>query len=259
MEVIMARRKCPNCGKFIAEKATYCVYCSTIFETPKKEDSETMCESLKDISEKEGKEDVSSLYEPSVKEEGVPIKEFSEEDDETTMETDEENDGYGEEYPEEDIELEETEDEDSLSLNEEEIRKMQQLLKHNDETETEQTSIMEGQKEDNLSFAKELLFNRANGLKRKIIKSKEPEDTLENESGEIKDEQTKENALKIKEDKKEISPKSEYDPNYDNYYDNVIALCDARIEHLNKEKLVKTIGLITACILIFGFMIYFTL
>lgn len=261
----MARAKCPNCGKFISEKATFCVYCSFVIKNLEESDENTQEKSVKiteEINEISQKEEKNSLTREMKREETLSSynEEYVEE-------------GYQEEFEEEHMEnnlpLQQAEpeikdeDEETISVNENELEQMNKLLKYRkNNTEEKMSSEENSDKEEKSSFPKEILLNHANGIKDKIFKKSNLQQEQEKISPSMKESDTESCQFNQRNEEfttQELSKNmtTEYDANYDNYYDNVIAYVDARIEHLSKDHIIKTIGLVTSCILIIGFFIYF--
>lgn len=56
--------------------------------------------------------------------------------------------------------------------------------------------------------------------------------------------------------KKDAEKNLAYDPNYDGYYDNVIADIDAKIEHITKEQIIRIIGMILSFFILTLFLLF---
>lgn len=244
--VKMARRKCPGCGKFIANNAIFCIFCNEELES---EEFGNVEETESYVKEKEKVQEKTSIQE--VGKNDLEEKEFPLNKNKEIMEDIEESDDYVEDKDEsEDCETEEYEseiyeEECEGDYIEDDDKEFDKIIKRSVSNTQEASPIKEKKTKKEKSYYKEDEIRTPQNPKK--MKSK----AVLNEMFDMGEKQKKSETFSKEE--------NSYDSNSDGYYDNMIALIDARIDHITKESVVRTIGLFTICvILIFG-MVYFVL
>jgi len=243
------RPKCEKCGKFVAKTAVFCPHCNAILKERIEESEEELT-----IQNEEYQSDFEQT-EQEVRQQSFFSSDTSEDQDYSLEEE------YEEEYEEE---------------NEKEEEKKQKNLEtdyfepDDDETAFERLMGNFGQEESQTEKKKEK-NNFFSSKGRKLFSSIQPKDSIKDE-GEQKEgceetKQSKKVEVSLEKRKEEMEEKInpidqqryDYDSNSDGYYDSIVALVDAKIEHITKENVIKTIGLATTAVLLIGFMVYFIL
>lgn len=256
--------KCPNCGKFIRNNVPFCIHCGT---------------QLKQIeTDEEGGDKNNGLKENSGESRSTLLVEESNESmkknntiSSTTLETPKSIAKSDEKFNEQNMEIEEliedtADNETDQSyidnkgtelISEEEIAETVDELMDDDDAfatimEGKSLNIEDSEKPTGTKENKKLSFAGAADTIGLIHESKKK--TIDK----IKQKKSADYATTESQPAKQnIKRKPKYNPAEDGYYDNVQAAVDARIEHIKRESIISTVGLVVAFILIIVFMVYF--
>lgn len=219
----MARKQCPHCKKFISSTAPFCIFCGTQI-------SDNEIEEYIEISDDEEK--IIMQEETS-----TSIEEINQENDKNIRKDKQVIDRLQQSY-------EMDNEEDSEAFMEEDIRDDEEAF----ERIMGRQSVGEEDADNKEKNDKNTNKNRfSSALKMR-------EQIKENPGNQIKEKKTQKNPIEKKNEEE-----NKYNPNSDGYYDALIAMIDARIDHITKESVVRTIGLLVGCFVLIIGLIYFVM
>ena len=273
----MASMKCPKCGKFIKDDASYCIYCGvTLRNLNTEEDAESGYEepvkkpapAMRKVTSLQSPVQPTRPVKEEPKRENAPlpvehkkaaVPEAAPEEDELMdedyllydddMDEDEEQgeaeddveDDYDEEadeyYEEEDSDPD-VDDEDADDEIEDDEEAFSRLMAASSKKENKKAS--KSAKKEPEKAVKKMKDTVNMFWQNKKTKPKPERSEPEYEEDEDYPEEDVEEA-------------EEYD---DSYYDDVMAAVDARIGHIEKENIVRTIGIVAVVVIIVVTMIY---
>lgn len=268
----VAKITCPKCNKRTSKASPFCLYCGFQFgDISFEEDAEGATTSSEETIKNETvtqnelvngtKKIPFQSQEPSEKA-STNIKSISQEKDSSSdnkNKMQELEETLEEEYEEEislseddmyenEIAYDETDDE----LEDDDLEDDEEALRQIFQKETEITPEKETVKKASSLTAKRNISN----LKEASSKASEGVINAFNTlkaNNDVPKEKKRENKANTKPEK-QITRE---DINADHYYDNIIAEVDARIEHISKENVIKTIGMVASVMLIIAIMVYF--
>lgn len=232
--------KCPSCGKYVKEGSSFCIFCSyqlgeiTDDDVPVINENQNIQEDPPTVIQV-----ASSISESSIEE--TTSSHIKMEEDEDDSENNEEEDA------DEEQEQEETESTNLEMDDDDEIPK-ESNSKDDDEADDDE-SFMEFMNEKNEEKTHKAERKSGN----KVVKQ-----NMSSTLSKLKNAKDAISSATIK-PKKETQEKQkvDYDPNSDGYYDNLMAIVDAKIDHIPKENIIKTIATVIAFIIFVVGMIYF--
>lgn len=269
----MASMKCPKCGKFIKDDASYCIYCGvTLRNLNTEEDVESGSEEpVKKPAPTMRK--VTSLQSPvqparPVKEEPkrenapLPVEHKKAAVPETAPEEDELMD---EDYLLYDDDMDEDEDQGEAEddVEDDYDEETDEYYEEEDSDPDTDDEEAEDEIEDDEEAFSRLMAASSKKENKKASKSakKEPEKAVKKMKDTVnmywqnKKTKPKPEHSEPEYEEDEVYPEEaeEYD---DSYYDDVMAAVDARIGHIEKENIVRTIGIVAVVVIIVVTMIY---
>lgn len=289
----MGSIKCPECGKFIKETASYCIHCGTTFKNYSMDDDEKekpdAPPSLHKISSL-GKPDQAQARDEQQKAAGAEKKtqnqsvskkadtehkaqtkpddeeDYTEDEDyqEESYEDDTDSDPEDEDYddPEDEYEdesyIEDDEDDEDEEPDEDDEEDDEDELEDDEEMLAMLLGENESEKKDSQEQIKKQKRKKLSAERQAKESDQNIKSVLSSSIGKTKSFLVKKQEEGKNRAEEKPSPKKKYveDVNTDGYYDNVIEEVDARISHILKENVIHTLTLVIVCIIIIVFMIY---
>ncbi len=256
--------RCPSCNKMIPNRSRFCPFCNSKVtpqdgdgnakeEKPKKtglQNAKLFSSSFKPTGGNSSEEKKSRAQEE--KAETKPEEEFEEPVEETKTEPEEEYDFSKEEVPsygdsgsyEDDFGDEEPEDIPEEDVEPEPVRgsvNSKRTKPQNKETSEESKPADDKKKKNFLDNALDKTESVITGFTRK----KEESEKYQEERKYKQQFETLEQEEQFRKQVEAAKRLPKYEPNKDGYYNNVIAEIDERIDHLEKDTIVKAILFVT--------------